>query len=95
MSDALSDGLPDDNKFDWECESCEKEFEVEVEFTPNYSADKIVWYECDVCNKKTRDIYKEGKIFPFPKALIGKEVCYECWIHTYAKELNNEGIEES
>lgn len=65
MSDALSDGLSDDNKLDWECQGCEKEFEVTVEFEPTYSADKIVYHKCDECGTKTRDIYKEGRVSHF------------------------------
>lgn len=40
MTDGLTD-LPDSLTFDTECEECEKEFEVEVEFYPDYSGNKI------------------------------------------------------
>ena len=89
MSDALCDGLSSDNTIDWECQECEEEFEVYVEFDPCYSASKIEYEECDMCNKKVRDIYKEGRIFPFPKSLEGKKVCKSCWIEQYFMETKN------
>ena len=94
MSDALSSGLSDDNKLDWECQECEEEFEVTVEFEPVYSADRIVYYKCDECGTKTRDIYKEGRVFPFPKSLTGKELCHKCWSSAYFKELDEETNKE-
>lgn len=87
MSDALCDGCPSDNKMDWECQKCEKEFEVEIEFQPMYSAMKIEHIECDVCGKKARDIYDEKRIFPFPSKLKGKKICHSCWISGVAKDM--------
>jgi hypothetical protein len=87
MSDALCDGLSSDNKLDWECQECEEEFEVTVEFEPSYSAEKIIYDNCDVCSVKTRDIHEEGRVFPFPKALTGKKLCYRCWSKFYFKEM--------
>lgn len=95
MADALSDGLPSDNTFDWECEKCEKEFEVYVEFEPRYSASEIVIIDCGNCGNKTRDIYESGRVFPFPKALVGKRVCRKCWIEAYAQELKDNETTES
>ncbi|AGN33770.1 hypothetical protein PANG_00051 [Paenibacillus phage PG1] len=95
MSDALCDGVPSDNKFDWECENCEKEFEVYVEFDPSYSASEIVIINCGSCGKETRDIYEDGRVFPFPKALIGKKVCRECWLEAYRQELDSSEATES
>lgn len=89
MSDALCDGLSSDNTFDWECESCEKEFEVYVEFDPSYSASEIVIVNCDNCGKETRDPYKDGRVFPFPESLSGKEVCEKCWHEAYMQELES------
>ena len=50
MSDGCVD-LLDDNKFDHECENCGEEFEVEVEFEPIYSANKIVYDTCEYYKK--------------------------------------------
>ncbi|ASA22594.1 hypothetical protein [Paenibacillus donghaensis] len=86
MSHALTDGLSDDNKLDWECQKCDEEFEVTVEFEPSYSADKIVYHECDKCGTKTRNIYKRGMVFPFPESLEGKSFCKSCWAEAYLKE---------
>lgn len=65
MSDGLTD-LPADNRFDHECDECEREFEVEVEFEPYYSASKITSAKCDVCGEQTRDAHKAGGTFPWP-----------------------------
>ncbi|ODA08223.1 hypothetical protein [Paenibacillus polymyxa] len=87
MSDALCNGLSSDNKLDWECSGCEEEFEVTVEFEPSYSAEKIVYHSCDMCDAKTRDIYEEERVFPFPKSLTGKKLCHRCWSEFYFKEM--------
>jgi len=79
MSDALSDGLSSDNKFDTECSFCEEEFEVEVEFDPQYSASKIVYEDCDICGQSTRDPAKRGKIFPYPESIKEDIVCTTCF----------------
>lgn len=94
MTDALCDGLSSDNKLDWTCQECEKEFEITVEFEPTYSAEKIIYHQCDECKTKTRDIYKEGRVFPFPKALTSKSLCRKCWSGAYFKELENESIKK-
>jgi len=87
MSDALYDGLSDDNKLDWECEKCEKEFEVYVEFEPSFSASKIEYVKCDLCGNSTRDVYHKGRIFPFPKNLKDMKICYKCWIENISSEF--------
>lgn len=79
MSDALTDLSNNDNTFDSECGSCEKDFEVEVEFDPQYNASKIVYEECEKCGKETRDSAKRGKIFPYPKSLRENTVCKSCF----------------
>ncbi|WP_342537316.1 hypothetical protein [Sporosarcina sp. FSL K6-3508] len=78
MSDGLTD-LPSDNRFDTECEICEKEFEVEVEFNPSYLGSKIEYQNCDLCIKSVRDIKEKGRIFPFPKHTSTKKLCDGCW----------------
>lgn len=67
MSDALCDGLGNDNTLDWECSNCEKEFEIYVEFEPSYSASKIEYTNCSICNEPSRKVYEKGRVFPFPK----------------------------
>ena len=73
--------LPDDNCFDQECENCEKEFEVEVEFEPIYSASKIEYTNCERCNKLVRDsdTYNRGRIFPYPKNIKEDLLCEKCY----------------
>ncbi len=78
MSDGLID-LPSYNKFDHECGECGQEFEVEVEFSPEYSASKIVYEKCEKCEKETRDYAEKGKIFPFPESLNGDKYCMSCF----------------
>lgn len=78
MSDGTVD-LPRDNKFDHECENCELEFEVFVEFEPSYSASKIEYLDCEECGKETRDPLKKGRVFPWPKYLGKNIVCKSCF----------------
>lgn len=78
MSDGLTD-LPSDNKFDHECENCEKEFEVEVEFEPSYGANKIEYSSCEKCGVEIRDPNVRGKVFPFPKSVKENSVCNACF----------------
>ena len=87
MSDGCID-LPDDNKFDHECENCQEEFEVEVEFEPTYSANKITYDICECCGRKTRDSYHRGRVVPFPN-IKESLLCQDCWIKAVAKEIYN------
>lgn len=84
MSDALSDGVPSDNKFDYECEKCEKEFEVYVEFEPSYSASEIVFESCQKCGTETRKACTKGRIFPWPE-VSETVLCRKCF-HTALDE---------
>ena len=84
MSDGLTD-LPSSNTFDHECEKCEQEFEVYVEFEPSYSGSKIVYIKCEKCGEETRDIYTKGRIVPYPKHLEEINVCRPCF-HKAMKE---------
>ena len=79
MSDGLVD-LPSDNRFDHECENCEQEFEVYVEFQPIYSGIKIECVDCQQCGDKTRDPYEKGRVFPFPEHLKSKILCKKCYL---------------
>ena len=78
MSDGCTD-LGSDNRFDTECEECEKEFEVEVEFDPIYSAGKIEYAECGICGKSERDIVKKGKRYPYPTNIKATKICNSCY----------------
>ena len=90
MSDALCDGLGSDNTLDWECSECEKEFEVLVEFEPSFSASKIEYVTCSLCNKPTRDIYEKGRIVPFPKKYEGMKLCSKCFHKGIGEEIEKE-----
>jgi hypothetical protein len=94
MTDALCDGLSSDNNIDWECQQCEQEFEVHVEFDPTYSASKIVYEDCDDCGKSTRDIYHSKRIFPFPEKFEGKKLCQECFYKGIHEKFNNKAIKQ-
>jgi len=87
MSDGCVD-LPEDNKFDHECEKCGEEFEVEVELEPTYSANKIIYDTCECCGRKTRDSYKKGRVHPFP-SIQESLLCPDCWRKTVVKEMYN------
>lgn len=89
MSDGLTD-LPSDNKFDQECGSCEREFEVEVEFEPRYSSNKIVYENCEKCGTETRDICEKGRIFPYPKHLKVTKICRSCFLKSIGEEMEKE-----
>nr|UVM81352.1 MAG: zinc-ribbon domain protein [Bacteriophage sp.] len=45
------------NEMDIECqnEECKKEFEVEIDWIPNYYASTINYYKCAKCGTKERD----------------------------------------
>lgn len=90
MSDALSDGLSSDNTFDWECENCEKEFEVFVDFDPVYYPSKIVYEKCQKCGTETRDICEKGRITPYPNHYKETKLCRPCFRKGYIEELEME-----
>ena len=89
MTDVLSEGLSNDNTTDWECQNCEEEFEVLVEFEPSYSASKIEYIDCEKCWKSTREFYEKGYVFPYPKHLKENKVCKSCFLKAAAEELNS------
>ncbi|MFJ7976510.1 hypothetical protein ACIQZI_12520 [Peribacillus sp. NPDC096379] len=88
MSEGTVD-LPSDNKFDHECEKCEQEFEVFVEFEPSYSSGAIEYIECERCGTETRDICKRGWIFPYPKHIKENKICRTCFYKGMHEELSN------
>lgn len=88
MSDGTTD-LPDDNKFDHECENCEREFEVYVEFYPVYRASEIVHVNCEKCGKKSRDPAKKGSIYPWPKLIDQNILCRPCFHMALEEEYAN------
>lgn len=87
MSDGTVD-LPSDNKFDHECESCEREFEVYVEFSPSYSSAKIEYINCEKCGNESRDIVRKGRIFPYPKDIVEIMICRPCYHKAMHEELS-------
>lgn len=91
MSDGLVD-LPSDNTFDHECEACEKEFEIEVEFEPLYRASEINYVSCEKCNKEERDIHVRGKVYPFPKSIKENNVCRECFLEGHRIDFDEDSI---
>lgn len=78
MSEGLVD-LPSDNKFDHECENCEREFEVFVEFTPSYSGVEIEYVKCEKCGDESRDVVRKGRTFPYPENMIEVVICRPCY----------------
>lgn len=88
MSDALSDGLSSDNTLDWECSECEEEFEVQVEFEPSYSSNKIVYVNCEKCGTETRDPATKGTIFPWPKFIDQTTLCRSCFHKSHKEEYD-------
>ncbi|WP_059049049.1 hypothetical protein [Paenibacillus senegalimassiliensis] len=87
MSDGLTD-LSSDNKFDHECSCCEREFEVEVEFDPIYSASEIVYVSCEKCGVETRDPAKKGSIFPWPQFIDQNTLCRSCFLRAHQEEYD-------
>ena len=90
MSDALCDGLSNDNTFDHECEKCGEEFEVYVEFEPSFSSSEIVYIDCERCGSYTRDAHIEGRVYPWPKAIKEKAICKTCWHVAMSEEYRGE-----
>lgn len=89
-SDLLSNVLPDlddDNQTDYECEHCEEEFEVSVEFEPSAWAEKIEYTECDRCKSEVRDIFVQGRVLPFPEERGYKKLCRNCFSEEYRQEI--------
>ncbi|MFP7288033.1 hypothetical protein SFC15_17600 [Shouchella clausii] len=78
--------LPDDHKFDHDCESCGKEFEVVVEFDPVYYSGKIEYTNCEICGKTVRDIVRKGRTYPFPDLIAATEICRSCWRRELRRE---------
>lgn len=87
MSDGLTD-LPSDNKFDHECEKCEQEFEVFVEWEPSYSSASIEYIKCEKCGEKSRDIVCKGSIYPYPKNLTETTICRPCYFKAMDEEYS-------
>lgn len=83
----MTDADLSSNEFDWECESCEKEFEVQVEWDPTFSANEIVYETCQSCKTETREPYKKGRIFPYPEFIEQDVLCSKCWHEALRKEL--------
>jgi len=79
LTDIFDNGVPGDNKIDWECQKCDKEFEIYVEFEPTFSASEIVYEKCEICETVVRDICKKGSIYPYPKNTPATQICRKCW----------------
>lgn len=43
------------NETDFECSNCEREFEIQREWTPSFSVNEINYYECEECGKEDRN----------------------------------------
>lgn len=84
--------LPNDNRFDQECANCQREFEVEVEFEPIYSASKIEYVNCERCNKLVRDsdTYNRRRVFPYPKNIKESLLCEKCFKVSLYEEWERE-----
>lgn len=91
MSDALCDGLNSDNKFDWECQECEKEFEVYVESEPSFTASKIKYIKCDRCVRKAlENIVNQDHVFHFLKHLKESHYVFNVTMKKYSKNMLKE-----
>lgn len=89
MSDGLTD-LPSNNRFDHECTNCEEEFEVQVEFTPEYVGVEIDYNTCGVCESRVRNPKYKGKVYPYPKTFI-EVLCDDCWHSLLITGMNRKG----
>lgn len=86
MDDCFQD-LDSNNMVDVECSNCDEEFEVYVEFEPTFSANKIIYDECECCGKEVRDIKKRGIVYPYPKNIKENMLCDNCWMDGVRKDL--------
>lgn len=66
---------------DYECDNCEKEFDVYIEFEPIGSTEKITYENCDCCKRedKRRNFYKRDNTFPFPNDKRYSKLCRSCY----------------
>jgi len=85
-----TDYLEGGSNFDHECDACEKEFEVETEWDPTFSASKIEYVDCDVCGKQTREICTNKTRFPFPIKYADKKLCHACWFKGITEQMKSE-----
>lgn len=90
MTDALLSDLSSNNTFDWECQKCEKEFEVCVEFEPYFNTSKIEYEKCDDCGELVREICKRKSTFPFPKNIDLNQLCDYCFRKNLYEEYEDE-----
>ncbi|WP_107839533.1 hypothetical protein [Metasolibacillus meyeri] len=88
VSDALQE-LDSDNMTDWECENCEREFELQAEFEPSWSASKIVYAECENCGDVSRDFKQRGQLYPYPEMYKVDVLCEPCWRNGVLAELKD------
>ena len=87
MSDGLDD-LPYENKFDHECYECERDFQVNVEFNPEYYASEIKYHKCDICGDLDREPKNKGFVHPYPKT-EADVLCTLCWKSMMLSEYKN------
>lgn len=78
MTNGLED-LNSDNMFDWECDKCGEEFEVQVEFEPSFGAGKIEYVKCEICNVETRNPARRRTTFPYPECIKEDVICRSCF----------------
>ena len=75
------------NEFDHTCWECGEEFEVYVEYEPNFSASKIEYDLCPICGETKRDV-----TLKIPYVSEHKEICEECYRKlSYEKFMKTKG----
>lgn len=88
------DGL---DNFDQECNNCEKEFEVSVEYEPVINASEIIYKICIDCGNEYR---YDGQSHPIPKKYEDDYenknyfVCEDCYCKETFKDLNLKNLQE-
>ena len=93
VDDSNLEYLNSDNYIeDYECDSCEKEFDVYVEFDPIGRAIEITHKKCDCCGKedKKRNMYMRGNVFPFPDNKKYSTLCHTCHSTLMGKKWEEE-----
>lgn len=84
----ILDMLEDEsNNCNFECEECEEEFVIHVEFNPTYHVSKML--SCEYCENKTEKLKNKNNTSLFPKKLKDFNVCLDCYGEHMRNELND------
>jgi|GEM_PF-1744235 len=86
------------DSFDHECFNCGEEFEVEVEYEPTFSANKIEYIKCDECGREERssNMSYENSTFPYPQKYKenNSKLCHDCYVKGVFEDIEKEDVDD-